>query len=556
MGRLTRGKWLGWAVVIGAVALGMASNASAQPWIIQPVPAVNPTTLVAVSCSSSTACMAVGNIGLIEYTVPLAARWYGGSWILQSPVMPPGASSAELDGVSCVSVTDCVAVGMSNYQFPVAGGMVTGDGPLAEHWDGLAWTIMPTPNPSAIGASRPSPPDARLLGVSCASSTSCTAVGYYTKHSRRMPYNSSSPTLAERWDGTRWTVQATPTPEPLPGGGVVIGGVLNAVSCPSVSACMAGGDIVAFGGSLAESWNGRKWSIQKTDDPPNLFPASFNGVACTSPRACVAAGTSTNLTSNEVSPLAERWDGTDWWRMSIVVPPTGRSGMYDSGFVGVSCVSSTACVAVGGADGPNLIELWNGADWAIEPAPSPPGAQDSRLGGVSCSGTFCTAVGEYGSPTTGAFAQALASTVVSTPVVSTPAGISITGVRATPLRQGCVTEIGTSERDVNAVIADANCRHFRLTVSGIMEVGGRLVRTAGGEVTGTIVVKLPRGPVRASARTTAAAGRWRLSLVVPGINLDPLPPSYLIVVHYGGANSGGPVSAERRIRVESEPVGL
>jgi hypothetical protein len=553
MGRLTRGKWLGWAVLTGAVALGMAPAASAQPWIIQPFPAVNPTKLEAVSCSSSTACMAVGNVGLFGDTVPFAGRWDGGSWTVASPVMPRGSSSADLTGVSCVSGTDCVAVGMSNYRLPVAGGMVTGGGPLAEHWDGEAWTIMPTRRPAAIGASRSNVPDARLLGVSCASSTACTAVGYYTNFSSGSSLHSL--TLAERWDGTRWTIQPTPTPEPVAGGPQILGGVLHAVSCPSVAACMAGGEI-PDGNSISEYWNGREWSIQKTDDPPGSLSASFTGVACTSLRSCVAVGTS-DLSVSQVSdvtiPLAERWDGTGWWRMSLVVPPEPPGRLY-SALMGVSCVSRTACVAVGGGAGPNLTELWNGGNWMIEPAPSPAGADDSRLGGVSCSGAFCSAVGGYSAPS-GAFVQALTSTVVSTPVVM-PAGITITGRRATPLRKGCVTEIDASEREVAAVIADVTCRHFRLTVNGIIEVGGRLVRTASGEVTGSILVKLPGRPVRAAVRTIAAAGRWRFSVVVPGINLDPLPPSYLIVVHYGGANSGGSVSAERRIRVESEPAAL
>jgi hypothetical protein len=473
--------------------------------------------------------------------------------------MPPGASSADLTWVSCVSGTDCVAVGVSVGQFPVAGGMLTGEGPLAEHWDGVAWTIMPTPNPSALFDGHP---DGQLLGVSCASSTACTAVGYYRKTSRRKPFSIYVLTLAERWDGTRWTIQPTPTPEPVAGEPQTPGGLLNAVSCPSVAACMAGGDMQS-GGSLAEYWNGRKWSIEKTDDPHGLTMRNpetndlFTGVACTSPAACVAVGASTDngFDVEVTSPLAERWDGTKWWRMSLVVPP-GPPLAY-SALVGVSCVSSTACAAVGTtADATsNLIELWNGRDWMIEPAPSPASAYASSLGGVSCSGTFCSAVGRYGT-TSGDFAQALTSTVVSTPVRSASAGITITGLRATPLRQGCVTEIDTSERDVNAVIADATCRHFRLTVNGTIEVGGRLARTGRGEVTGSIMVKLLGRPVHAAARTTAAAGRWRFSLVVPGINLDPVPPSYLIVVEYGGANSWGPVTAERRIRVESEPAGF
>jgi hypothetical protein len=41
--------------------------------------------------------------------------------------------------------------------------------------------------------------------VSCASASACTAVGdYYTSVTRT--------TLAERWNGTNWTIQGTPSP--------------------------------------------------------------------------------------------------------------------------------------------------------------------------------------------------------------------------------------------------------------------------------------------------------------------------------------------------------
>jgi hypothetical protein len=292
--------------------------------------------------------------------------------------MPSGASGAVLTGVSCVSSADCIAVGMSNYQFAVAAGEAPEDLALAEHWDGVAWTIMPTPNPSAIGASGYT--FAQLLGVSCASTTACTAVGLYYSwppNSRSFVYTL---TLAERWDGARWSIQPPPTPGTVAGGPITNGGVLNAVSCPSVAVCMAGDAIVPGGTSLAEYWNGRKWSTQKTADRPGSYEGSFNGVACTSRRARIAVGASTAPVSAVLAatgPLAERWDGTGWSRMSIVVPSSPYQAY--SALDGVSCVSSTACVAAGvrevlgaGAENqPNLIELWTGQDWTIQPAASP-----------------------------------------------------------------------------------------------------------------------------------------------------------------------------------------
>jgi hypothetical protein len=321
---------------------------------------------------------------------------------------------------------------------------------------------------------------------------------------------------------------------------------------------MAGGETESYG-SLSEYWSRGKWSIEKTDDPPKTNPGFLYGMACTSPTVCIGVGSSADDLDEATSPLAERWDGTRWSRMGIVVPPGPPPWTYKA-LLGVSCVSSTACVAVGTvdtADGyqSNLIELLTGEDWVIQTAPSPVGAMSASLAGVSCSGTFCSAVGTY-TTQLALSAQALTSTVVSTPVVSTPAGIRITGLRATPLGHGCATETGTSERELKAVIADATCRHFRLTVNGIIEVGGKVLHPGRGTVIASIRVKLPGGPLNAAARTMAAGGRWRFSLVLPGVNRDPVPPSYLIVVQYGGGNSGAPVGTERRIRIESEPRGL
>src|SRR4029077_911495 len=67
----------------------------------------------------------------------------------------------------------------------------------------------------------------------------------------------------------------------------------------------------------------------------------------------------------------------------------------------VSCVSATACTAVGsrrvnGLD-KTLIESWNGTSWSVVPSRNPSANNDS-LGGVSCiSAPACTAVGSYDS---------------------------------------------------------------------------------------------------------------------------------------------------------------
>ncbi len=59
-----------------------------------------------------------------------------------------------------------------------------GQATLAEGWDGVAWAVQSTPNPS--GAAQPT-----LAGVSCPSATDCMAAG---------TYNGDEGTLAERYN--------------------------------------------------------------------------------------------------------------------------------------------------------------------------------------------------------------------------------------------------------------------------------------------------------------------------------------------------------------------
>jgi len=141
-------------------------------------------------------------------------------------------------------------------------------------------------------------------------------------------------------------------------------------------------------------------------------------------------------------------------------------------------------------------------------------------------------------------------------IVRTRWRVRISRLRATPLRPGCATETGTDEHEITAVISDATCRHFLLTLQGTIESNGKLNATATGAVQVNVRVKLPRGPAARSARGTVSHGRWRISLVLPGVNLDPVPPTYVITVHYEGDNTTHQATTTGRIRAESERAGL
>ncbi len=375
-------------VAVGAA--GASAGASAlQPdggWAVLPTP--NPagsplvrllSALAAVSCTSTRRCVAVGYTDSVSSNTvvrsTLAETWDGHAWSLQSTPDPFGAPESLLVAVSCTSPRACVAVGSSN----TAGndGTVT----LAEIWDGMTWTIEPTPNPTGAKYSL-------LTGVSCASKNSCVAVGF------SISPGSASAALSEVWDGTRWAV------EPTVSRGSV-GDRLFGVSCRTKRFCVAVGLSAPNNGTspaettLAEVWDGRVWTVRRTPNPVGAQSSHLVSVSCTSRTSCTAGG-ATSVVSNgsSTSPLVEHWDGRAWTFEPIPKP----TGSPQSELAQVSCSSKKACTAVGFwttsdlRSTQTLAEHWDGDTWTVQPTPSP--AQSSYLSGLSCvSSRVCTAVG-------------------------------------------------------------------------------------------------------------------------------------------------------------------
>jgi len=401
------------------VVVTLAEHGDGGKWAIQPTP--NPlgarlSALISVSCSSPSACTAVGQaVSNQGASRPLAERWNGTQWRIQA-TPNPSAGGGALFGVACTSPSACAAVGASN------------SGTLAERWNGTKWRIVPSPSPSAgggalfgvactspsactaVGASNsgtlaeqwnstkwaiqptPNPSGAQfsfLNAVSCTSSSACTAVGGYGNSSGNIV------SLAERWDSTRWRIQPTPNP-PIPSYAFHLT-ALNAVSCTSASACTTvGGSMSSLSTpvTLAEQWNGTTWAIQSTPDHAGAAASGLFNVACTSPRSCIAVGGTSS--PNDIGGfLTERWNGTRW---RVLPTPTLPPG----GFSGVSCTSPASCTAVGQTSNAagtfiTLAERWNGTAWRIQPTPNPGGAPGSGLGGVSCpTEAFCMATGASG----------------------------------------------------------------------------------------------------------------------------------------------------------------
>ena len=374
--RAWRRSWVLTAACAAAIA-GSSQSAVAVGWVN--VPGSTPGELQSVSCVTATDCFAVGYITFTSangYT-SRAARWDGMRWTVQPSPPTPVPQFNGLNGVSCTSESSCTAVGDDSS--PGSGTSPLVQTTIAEQWNGTSWTIQPTMNQTGAN-------DTVLAAVSCPSATSCIAVGWYQPAiaSSNGPSGTGEPIpFSEGWNGSSW--ESLPTPG--------VGSMLGGVSCTSPTACTA----VGTNGpdALIERWDGSSWSVQEAATPNGSHGDILTGVSCTSPTACTAVG-SYNPTAQEFpeAPLAERWDGSNWTVQTTPVPGgiTGGPLAPNGGFLqAVSCLSALDCVAAGSSTRrQGFGETWDGAGWTFQPFPGP----DSAALALSCgSPTTCLAVG-------------------------------------------------------------------------------------------------------------------------------------------------------------------
>jgi hypothetical protein len=239
-------------------------------WSIVPSPSTGgsgSSKLLGVFCVSATNCTAVGSdqiIGISNGIQTLVESWNGTSWSIVPSPNPSDSSNGSLQGVSCLSTTNCTAVG----------GYYNGgaDLTLVESWDGTAWSIVPSPNVQNDASNLHT---SYLNGVSCVNSTSCTAVGYFNSATGEQ-------SLVESWDGTTWSIPPSPN---------VTGdtaSVLSGVSCASATSCVAVGRATgSTTPSLIESWDGTTWSMIPSPKP---HESSLSGVSCVSVANCTGVG--------------------------------------------------------------------------------------------------------------------------------------------------------------------------------------------------------------------------------------------------------------------------
>jgi hypothetical protein len=180
---------------------------------------------------------AVGEINTNNHTAPLVEHFDGTTWsIIPGPAVPAG-KTLSLHSIGATSHRDVWVAGFggpvffslishfdgqkfTNVAFPLAGanlGQIAAIAPndvwvvgtkaagaigtatLTAHWNGLRWTVVPSPNASSSDT---------LGGVSAIASNDVWAVGCGNFCGADTGAGSL---LVEHWDGTHWTINPTPT---------------------------------------------------------------------------------------------------------------------------------------------------------------------------------------------------------------------------------------------------------------------------------------------------------------------------------------------------------
>lgn len=318
---------LGLATIVtaaGAVLLGgipaAASEWAAAPartaapgWRVVPSPPSDGGFFNAVSARTDTDAWAVGDLSA---TTPLTDRWNGTAWSQVPGPTVSGARNTVLNAVSAASATDAWAVGRATVS------LVTSS--LAAHWNGTAWSVVPTPEISGTV----------LTSVVDIAPRNAYAVGE---------------TEALHWNGTAWSAFSVP----VPGGGIPA--VFSAVAAGSANDVWIAGDYLEAGSSALEPftahWNGTTWA----NVPVPASGAELEGLAVINHADAWAVGI-----GPKGKAVTENWTGGRSWRPV----PAPVSGLLLS-VTGTSQANVTVAGHNTTANGPTaaIILSWNGSAW-------------------------------------------------------------------------------------------------------------------------------------------------------------------------------------------------
>ncbi len=372
----------------GAGTITVPATVSASTWTAMANTQTTPGSNAypgSVSCVTSVFCLGVGANALYDGHLFYAEEWNGTVWSPVTLPTPSGASDEQLDQVSCVTTTFCIAVGSDTVSATQS--------PLILQWNGSAFTVVQGTTASASAST--------LRGVSCISASFCFAIG--------SDGTDESFAYIEQWNGSAWNATSLPATT----------GVTDilpfSLSCTTPANCMAVGSQTLSSGQAPWSllWNGTTWTAPTTPAPSGVTTSNIvlASVSCVGTAFCTAVGDmNPTATPPGIENLIETWNGTAWTALPLTpsTPPT-----YASFLLGVSCFSITACTAVGGtwtsADAARIstqVLTWNGQAWSVASSPNAPGNAQTSFTGVDCLTDWACVASGATSVTSSSVAQA------------------------------------------------------------------------------------------------------------------------------------------------------
>jgi hypothetical protein len=356
----------------------------------------DPSVVVSsVACTNPSSCVIVG--AYQDFGGDLQAllmNWSSGRLSASEGSFPKNAGPSPDPNLSvaCGAPGSCAAVG--NYQGATAGNYY----PVIFTYAGRKWTGVEAPEPSGIGSSQSV--NSGPTSVSCATATSCAAVGSYVDSAGH------SQGLLLTLVGTTWTALEAPLPADASSGAA--NPVLDSVACGAAGSCFAVGSYDTSTGYeeplllvlSAGSWNAETGALplEHALDPQ----ANIASISCPVAGSCTAVGQYRDQSGN-LAGLIATLAGGSWTALPAPVP-ANASGAGNPALRKVSCASASFCAVTGtyastSTNEAGLVLTGAAAKWSASTAPLPANARANgltNLTDVACgaSGT-CAAAGSY-----------------------------------------------------------------------------------------------------------------------------------------------------------------
>jgi hypothetical protein len=362
--------------------------------------------LFAVTCTGTANCVAGGEyINSAGHEQAMVVSGSRGTWSGARAIALPHTSYAKsgqglINGLTCTSAGNCVAVGYLGTQMGAAGdGRGFIDTEVRDTWRKALVPAEPT------GAS--TKPYGEFNSVACSGPGACATVGFYLNAAH------GAVPAAQTEVGGRWQAAAGITlPANATTGGAAFA-ILSSVQCPQSGFCFAVGSYRTTANQIqamrVTQTRGHWGQAVEVGAPANAAvspAAALASISCAMPTTCVAVGSYATKGGDTASMITTMAGGQ--WSATSGIPsvPSNAAANSQPALFGISC-QPKFCQALGGYISTSGSRLWMvigeaGGHWGNAQQITPPlnaatgAAQQGYPYAVSCTArAWCSAVGTY-----------------------------------------------------------------------------------------------------------------------------------------------------------------